>query len=174
MANTSVHAMTLMSLAIAAQNNSTLRTLDISDNLVRTASPTIHSDMMRQVGLIIEKSSSLWTVILNKMTIDDHTVTNLLSPALPLNHNLVELSLSGYSDQILSNERNRIRGDGATALADALQYHLSLRSLDLSRCEIPDEGADAIHDMLLCNNQLHSYVHKIILMCTGCTCPTTK
>jgi hypothetical protein len=86
-----------MPLAIAAQNNASLKHFDLSDNLTRNASPSLLGDTMRQIGLILEKNSSILSLALTKLYIDDHIVSNLLAPAIVANHTIVSLDLSKHA-----------------------------------------------------------------------------
>ena len=125
-----------VALALALHHNSTLKTLDLSNNSISDAgavalAPALHHN-----------STLKWLDLSNNSISDAGAVA--LARALHHNSTLKELDLSN----------NSISDAGAVAIAQALHHNSTLKWLDLSNNSISDAGAVALAQALHHNSTL--------------------
>ena len=147
-----------VNIAKAIQMNTTLQTLDMSNN-------KISDDGVIAISDYLKRNSLLEKLNLSKNKITDKGA-NMIAEALQLNTTLKQLDLSinkifgdgataisnilitNKSLQELNMSKNEITNKGAKMIAEALQLNTTLKQLDLSINKIFDDGATAISDVL--------------------------
>ncbi|XP_067050395.1 NLR family CARD domain-containing protein 3-like isoform X2 [Acropora muricata] len=96
--------------------------------------------------LALRVNTSLTSLDLCSISIDDDVLAHSLSEALKVNTCLTSLDLSD----------NSIHADGAHSLSEALRVNTSLTSLNLGRNSIGNEGAHSLSEALRVNTSLTS------------------
>ena len=135
---TGINAAGAAAISIALTGNSSLITLNLSDNSIGDAGASSLSQALKE-------NSCLNTLNLNGNRIGD-AGASFLSQALTANCSLNTLNLS----------RNLLGGAGASSLSLALTANSSLTILDLSRNLIDGAGASSLFQALTANSSLTS------------------
>ena len=128
----------LSMLCLALRVNTSLTTLDLSENSIGDKGASSLSEALRV-------NTSLTSLHLSENSIGDEGASSL-SEALTVNTSLTSLHLS----------ENSIGGEGASSLSEALRVNTSLTSLDLFYNSIGDEGASSLSEVLRVNTSLTS------------------
>ena len=135
---TGINAAGAAAISIALTGNSSLITLNLSDNSIGDAGASSLSQALTE-------NSSLITLNLNGNSIGDAGASSL-SQALTANCSLSTINLS----------RNLLGGAGASSLSLALTSNSSLSTLDLSLNLIDGAGASSLFQALTANSSLTS------------------
>ena len=129
-----------VNIAKAIQMNTTLHTLDMSDN-------EISDDEVIAISDCLKKNSSLEKLNLSKNEIK---ITNegakMIAEALQLNTTLKQLDLS----------INKIFDDGATAISNVLKSNITLQELNISHNNITNKGITKITEAIQINSTLQN------------------
>ena len=128
----------MKSLASALEMNGSLQMLDLSWNRAVTGIG------LMALGESLKRNKGLKTLDISYCSIDDQGMMSLAS-ALEMNGSLEELNLSG----------NRVvTGIGHMALGESLKRNRGLKTLNISRCGIDDQGMMSLASALEMNGSL--------------------
>lgn len=88
----------MIALTTVLQSNNDIEVLDISNNLIGSASlsQTCITNVMQHLASTFEDNYGLKNVFLSKLGITDWIITDFLAGAIRLNQNLVTIDLSRY------------------------------------------------------------------------------
>ncbi|KAJ3224687.1 hypothetical protein HK099_008072 [Clydaea vesicula] len=144
----SLNARSIIALSTVLQNNSTMKSITLTDNRsnLSTLTQSLQNDVVMHLSRMLKLNTFLQEIGLAKLGITDWSTIDMLSKALKISNGLRVLDLSC----------NKISRDGGVAICQALHDHPTLRTLKLSCCSILDEGAEAVGEFLSKNKEINN------------------